>query len=100
MQPYHDPALSVSPHQYYPFPFLQSLHQRPREPYVASRTARKSGQNARVHPPPHTSQLASIISPLILNRFSRFQRRRNFLENAFPTIYVTARYSNGILVKS
>ena len=49
--------------------------------------------------PPLRSTLAKLvsgISPPLLNRFSRFQRRCNLLIHTFPTVYNTTRFSKGI----
>src|SRR5258707_9817928 len=68
MQPYHDPALSVSPHQFlngmFHSPFWQSLRQRPKEPYDAPQMPRRSKQEARSDLPPkvHTCYLVPLIS--------------------------------------
>src|SRR5258705_12793913 len=41
-------------------------------------------------------KLISGVSPSILNRFSRFQRRCVLLENVFPTTYNMTQYVQGI----
>src|SRR5258705_9466816 len=49
-------------------------------------------------PPPRSIfiKLDLGISPPLLNRFSRFQRRCNLLIHTFPTMYNTTRFSKGI----
>src|SRR5260370_20847608 len=42
------------------------------------------------------AKLVSGISPPLLNRFSRFQRRCNLLIHTFPTVYNTTRFSKRI----
>src|SRR5258708_13377918 len=61
-----------------------------------SRPEARSGLPPKVH----TCYLVPLISPWILNRFSRFRRRRDPFENTFSTLYNTARYSQGISHKS
>src|SRR5258706_11710831 len=62
----------------------------------------RSRQEARSDLPPkvHTCYLVPLISPWILNRFSRFRRRCDPFEKTFSTMYNTARYSQGISRKS
>src|SRR5258706_12863807 len=81
-----------------PSPFWQSLWQHLRYMYVAIQTSRRPRQTSRINSPPRSIfiKLDLGISPPLLNRFSRFQRRCNLLIHTFPTMYNTTRFSKGI----
>src|SRR5260221_4285116 len=51
--------------------------------------------------PPLRSTFAKLvlgISPPLMNRFLRFQRRCNLLMNTFPTLFYMTQYSMGIFM--
>src|SRR5258708_2596709 len=80
-----------------PSPFWQSLWQHLRYMYVAIQTSRRPRQTSRINSPPRSIfiKLDLGISPPLLNRFSRFQRRCNLLIHTFPTVYNMTQYSEG-----
>src|SRR5260221_13446120 len=81
-----------------PSPFRQSLWQHPRHPYVAIPTLQKAQTDFQSQSPPkiHLDKLVLGITPSLLNRFLRFQRRCNLLIQTFPTMYDTTRFSEEI----
>src|SRR5260221_9628867 len=81
-----------------PSPFQQSLWKHPRHPYVAIPTLQKARIDFQSQSPPkiHLDKLVLGITPSLLNRFLRFQRRCNLLIQTFPTMYDTTRFSEGI----
>src|SRR5258708_24720569 len=93
--------LSRNLHTYFqkedPSPFQQSLWQHPRHPYIAIPTLQKAQTDFQSQSPPkiHLDKLVLGITPSLLNRFLRFQRRCNLLQT-FPTMYDTTRFSEEI----
>src|SRR5258705_6490555 len=94
--------LSCNFHTYFqwedPSPFQQSLWQHPRHPYVAIPTLQKARIDFQSQSPLkiHLDKLVLGITPSLLNRFLRFQRRCNLLIQTFPTMYDTTRFSEEI----
>src|SRR5258705_1285862 len=91
--------LSRNLHTYFQWedlsPFQQSLWQHPRHPYVAIPTLQKVQTDFQSQSPPkiHLDKLVLRITPSLLNRFLRFQRRCNLLIQTFPTMSDTTRLS-------
>src|SRR6266436_4282169 len=60
--------------------------------------SKRPRQTPRINPPLkiHLDKLILGITPSLLNRFLRFQRRCNLLIQTFPTMYDTSRFSEEI----